>query len=127
MEALSALVQDNTEGDYGVVICNILRNIKLIKLEVGKLKRKNFMRAYAYTFSRFAMLSEEYGAKFNAAATKIYRKLEEENRLDIVKSIPALAAAILIAADVKESSLDDAMLSSFFGVTRQKVNAILGE
>lgn len=127
MEALSALVQDNTEGDYGVVICNILRNIKLIKLEVGKLKRKNFMRAYAYTFSRFAMLSEEYGAKFNVAATKIYRKLEEENRLDIVKSIPALAAAILIAADVKESSLDDAMLSSFFGVTRQKVNAILGE
>ena len=73
------------------------------------------------------MLSEEYGAKFNSAATKIYRKLEEENRLDIVKSIPALAAAILIAADVKESSLDDAMLSSFFGVTRQKVNAILGE
>ncbi len=127
METISALVQDNTEGDYGVVICNILRNIKLIKLEVGKLKHKYFMRAYAYTFSRFAMLSEEYGLKFNTAATKLYYKLEQEGRLADVKSVPALAAAILISADVKESALDDAMLTSFFGVTRQKVNAILGE
>lgn len=127
MEALSALVQDNTEGDYGIVICNILRNLKLIKLEVGKLKRKAFMRAYAFTFSRFAMLSEEYGEKFNAAAVRLYAKLQGEGRLDAVKSVRALSAAILITAGVKESALDDNMLHSFFGVTRAKVNAILGE
>ncbi len=126
METLSALIQDNTDGDYGVVVCNILRNLRLIPLNVGKLKRKAFLKAYAFTFSRFAMLSEEYGAKFNLSATNLYNKLEAEGRLKDVKSVPALAAAILIGAGVKESALDDEMLSSFFGVTRQKVNAILG-
>ncbi len=127
METLNALVQDNTEGSYGIVICNIMRTVKLAALNVGKLKRKAFLRAYAFTFSRFAMLSEEYGEKFNRAATTLYTKLEWEGRLNDVKSVPALSAAILILAGVKESALDDDMLRSFFGVSRQKVNAIIGD
>ena len=127
METLNELVQRNDSGTYGVVVCNLYRRLTLFPLEIGRNKRKTFLRAYGMAFSRFAMLSENYSELLNAAATKLYFKLESQDKLDEVRSVPALAAAIVRYSDIRESGLTDENMLSFFGADAQKVSALLGE
>lgn len=126
LEVLSALVQQNREGEYGIVICNLYKRVTLVPLKLGRNKKKIFLRAYGLAFSRFAMLETEYPFMLAAAAEKLYTKLESEGRLDICRSIPTLAAAILKFSEVKESGLSEEQICSFFGASVQKVNEILG-
>ncbi len=127
METLNELVQRNTAGEYGIVVCNLYRRLSLLPLDTGKFKRKTFLRAYGMAYSRFAMLAEDYCYLLNAAATKLYNKLEREDKLEEVRSVPALAAAIIKYSDIKESGLTDENMLSFFGADRKKVEALLGE
>lgn len=126
LDVLNALVLNGTEGEYGVVVCNLYKRVTLVKVAFGKNKRKIFTRAYALAFSRFAMLEESYPYMLAVAAEKLYNKLEEEGRLDCCKSASSLAAAILMFSEIEESGLNNAQICSFFGVSEQKVNAILG-
>ncbi|MDE7400624.1 MAG: hypothetical protein K2N17_01080 [Clostridia bacterium] len=125
LEALSALVQQNREGEYGLVVCNLYKKVTLVPLEIGKTKKKTFLRAYGLAFSRFAMLEPEYPFMLCTATEKIYSRLEREGKLDVCRSVPALAAAIMKFSEIKESGLKDEQLCSFFGVTEEKVNSIL--
>lgn len=125
LEVLSALVQQNREGEYGLVVCNLYKKVTLVPLEIGKTKKKTFLRAYGLAFSRFAMLEPEYPFMLCAAAEKIYTRLEREGKLDVCRSVPVLAAAIMKFSEIKESGLKDEQLCSFFGVSEEKVNLIL--
>ena len=127
METLSEIVSRNEGGDYGIVVCNLYRRLTLLPLEVGRNKRKTFLRAYGMAFSRFAMLSDGYGAMLNAAATKLYSKLESEKRLGDVRSVPVLAAAIVKSSDIREGGLSEEYMLTFFGANKDKVDALLGE
>ena len=126
LEVLSALVQQNREDEYGIVICNLYKRVTLVPLKLGRNKKKMFLRAYGLAFSRFAMLETEYPFMLAAAAEKLYQKLESEGRLGICRSIPPLAAAILKFSEVKESGLSEEQICSFFGANIDKVNEILG-
>lgn len=126
LEVLSALVQQNREGVYGVVVCNLYKRVTLVPLELGRNKKKTFLRAYGLVFSRFAMLESEYPFMLAAAAEKLYAKLAGEGRLDTCRSVPALAAAVFKYSEVKESGLNDEQICSFFGADIKKVNDILG-
>ena len=126
LEVLCALVQRNIEGEYGVVVCNLYRHLTLVPVNVGRVKRKLFIKAYAQVFSRFAMLESEYPFKLAVATEKLYKKLEDEGRLETVRSASALAAAILKFSEVNENGLTDEQLCSFFGATEAKINSILG-
>jgi len=126
LEVLSALVQQNREGVYGVVVCNLYKRVTLVPLELGRNKKKTFLRAYGLVFSRFAMLESEYPFMLAAAAEKLYAKLAGEGRLDACRSVPALAAAVFKYSEVKESGLNDEQICSFFGADIKKVNDILG-
>ncbi|MDE7379538.1 MAG: hypothetical protein K2N14_00665 [Clostridia bacterium] len=126
LEVLSNLVQRNCEGEYGIVVCNLYKRVTLVPLNVGRYKRKTFLKAYALVFSRFAMLEKEYPFMLCASAERLYKKLEEEGRLDECRSVPALAAAIFSFSEIKESGLSPEQLCSFFGANKDKVNLILG-
>ncbi|MDE7087684.1 MAG: hypothetical protein K2O67_05785, partial [Clostridia bacterium] len=126
LEVLSALVQQNKPGSYGVVVCNLYRRVNLVPITIGRAKKSAFLKAYGLVFSRFAMLEQEYPFMLGAAAEKLYNKLSEEGRLDCCRSIPALAAAILRYSEIKESGLSDEQICSFFGANADKVNSILG-
>lgn len=127
MELLSGLAQQNNNGVYGITLCNMYRRVSLIKIEVGRKKRKTFIHAYGLAISRFAMLDETYSAKIAAAVEVLYEKLEEEGRLDDCRSVPDLAAAIIIFAGLKEDALSDGQIFAFFGANAAKVKKILGE
>ena len=126
LEILSELVERNSEGEYGVVVCNLYKKVTLVPINVGRSRKKTFLRAYGLVFSRFAMLEPEYPFMLSVATEKLYAKLLEEGRLDSCRSVPALAAAILKFSEVKESGLSDEQMCSFFGADERKVNAILG-
>ena len=127
METLNELVQRNGGGEYGIVVCNLYRRLTLLPLTIGRTKRKTFLRAYGMAFSRFAMLSENYGELLNTAATNLYFKLECEGRLEEARSVPVLAAAIIRCSQIKESGLTEDNMLSFFGADKKKVEALLGE
>ncbi|MCM1546175.1 MAG: hypothetical protein NC033_03970 [Clostridiales bacterium] len=126
LDVLSALVEKNREGEYGIVVCNLYKRVTLVPLNLGRNKKKVFMRAYALAFSRFAMLETEYPFMLSAGAEGLYNKLDREGRLNICRSEPALAAAIIKFSEIKESGLGDEQICSFFGTNMQKVNEILG-
>lgn len=126
METLNALVQQNEEGEYGLVVCNIYKRVTIVPVNLGKPRRKTFLKAYGLAFSRFAMLAEEYSFKLAASCEKLYEKLERENRLDGCRSVSALAAAIVKYAEIKENGLNEEQIYSFFGTDTEKVNKILG-
>lgn len=126
LEVLSALVQQNREDVYGIVVCNLYKRVPLVPLRLGRNKKKIFLRAYGLAFSRFAMLETEYPYMLSSAAESLYKKLESEGRLDICRSVPALAAAILKYSEIQESGLSEEQICSFFDANIQKVNEILG-
>lgn len=126
METLNALAQQNTEGEYGIVVCNIYKRITIVPVNLGKFRKKTFLRAYGLAFSRFAILAEEYSYKLAAACEKLYEKLEAERRLEGCRSVSALAAAIVKFAELNDNGLNDGQIYSFFGTDPEKVNKLLG-
>ncbi len=127
MELLSGLVQKNTGGVYGITVCNMYRRINLIKIEVGRKKRKTFLHAYGLAVSRFAVLDETYSAKLAAAAEMLYEEIEGKGKLDECRSAPDLAAAIVLYAALEEEALSDGQIFAFFGANAAKVNKLLGD
>lgn len=127
LQLLGGLVQQNKEGEYGMTLCNIYRRIHLVPIDVGRNKRKTFLRAYSVVFARIAIIGADYPYKLAAAAEKLYCKLEEEGRLDVCRSVEALAAAILRYSEIEGVGLTDEQVYMLFGVNKEKVDKILGE
>lgn len=127
MELLSGIAQKNLDGVYGITVCNMYRRINLIKIEVGRKKRKTFLQAYGLAISRFAVLDETYSAKIAAAAELLYKDIGEKGKLDECRSVPDIAAAIILYAGLKEDALTDGQIFAFFGANAEKVNKLLGD
>ncbi len=126
LELLSGRTQQNKEGVYGIVLCNMYRRVTINRVELGRKKRKAFLHAYGLAFSRFAILDESYSARIAIAVESLYDKLLEEERLDDCRSVPDLAAAIIQTADLKEE-LSLQQICSFFGANEDKVKILSGE
>ncbi len=127
MHTIGMIAERNERCEYGVVVCNIYRKLNLIPLEVGRTKRKMFIRAYALTVSRFGLINSDYIYIMHEAAAGLYKKLSEQNRLGDVKDAQSLAAAIYMLSGVQESGLDDATVCAFFGAKRKNYEKIIGE
>lgn len=126
IEALTSLAERNEDDSFGTVICNIYKRVTMRKLDVGRTKRLNFVRAYARLVAHFSILDDVYGEKFAVTAERLYKQLESEGRLDSVKDVSALAAAIYIKSSVRAVGVTEQTAAAFFGVTDQKINKILG-
>ncbi|MGN0812451.1 MAG: tetratricopeptide repeat protein [Candidatus Coproplasma sp.] len=126
IELLSGRVQQNREGVYGIVVCNLYKRVNILRVELGRKKRKTFLQAYGLAFSRFAILDETYGVMIAVATEELYDCLTEVERIDDCKSIPDLAAAIIKFSTVKEDiSLNQ--ICDFFRADIKKVEKLLGD
>lgn len=124
---LTLLGERNEENSFGVVICHLYKRIVFQSITVGRLKRKNFISAYARLAAHFSMINDEYGAAFAKAAEELYCKLESEGRLACASDTDALTAAIYYMAGIKEPLVKREDLSSFFDTTDKKIKDILGD
>ncbi len=124
---LVLLGERNEDNSFGVVLCHMYRRIDFRALCVGRLKKKNFVSAYARLVAHFAFLDESLSEKFAVSAENLYKKLESENRLSCASDVDALTAAVYFNADLEYSLMKDENIYSFFDTTENKIKNILGE
>lgn len=126
LELLSGRVQQNKEGVYGIVVCNMFKRVNIFRVELGRKKRKAFLQAYGLAFSRFAILDESYSLLIAQATEGLYDKFIDEDKFDRCKSVPDLAAAIIKYSSIKEE-LSLEQICAFFGADVKKVEILLGD
>lgn len=106
---------ERNEGDrFGVVICNIYKNVELHAVRLGRTKRKYFISAYAAVVSRFAVINESYSSIFASAVQSLYKKMEKSGILSAAEDVNALAAAIFAVSGVKHIEITESDMLNFF-------------
>ncbi|HIR67445.1 MAG TPA: hypothetical protein IAB94_05315 [Candidatus Coproplasma avicola] len=127
MQTIGFIAERNEDSSYGVVVCHIYRRLDIPALKVGRAKRKYFVKAYAMTVARFALVDPDYVYALNAAAGNLYKSLSEGGRLDGAKDIPVLAAAIYLKSGIGEGNTAPEAACAFFNADESKLNILLGE
>ena len=125
IDVLTSLAERNTFECFGVVICHVYKRITTTELEIGRLKRKFFVQAYARLVAHFSVLEDDYGFLFAEAAEKIYRKLSDCGRLEEVKSVDVLTAAIYRLSEVNAAGIEGDKIYSFFEVDKEQIDNLL--
>ena len=116
----------NEDNCFGVVICHQYKRVVFRRLDIGRLKRKFFVSAYAGLTAHFAVIDGENGEKFACAAEKLYNKLALEGRLSDITDADALTAAVYYLSGVNEPEIKRDKLSQFFDTDEKKIIKILG-
>lgn len=127
VQILTMLAERNEENCFGVVICNMYKRLFFHRLELGRLKRKNFIVAYARLTAHFAIIDAKYSETFAATVEQVYKKLAEADMLYVAADTDALTAAIFFLSDVSEPKIPRSRLAEFFDTTDKKIDRILGE
>lgn len=127
IDMLSRLAERNVFDCFGVVVCNVYKRVTTQPLELGRTKRKSFVRAYAKLVAHFSILDDDYGNAFAEAAEKLYEKLFNENRLDDAKNEDVLTAAVYSLSGVCAAGIEGDGIYSFFDITREQVDKLIGE
>ena len=125
IEALRLLFERGKECSFGVVICNVYKEVYSRALRLGKTKRKTFLRGYAEAASKFSILGAGYTAKIAAVTEKLYADLAEAGFLETVKTPAALAAAIYAEAGLKEAGGGIIAACALFAASEKEAGNIL--
>ena len=124
IETLYMLLNRNEDADFGVVLCNIYRKVSLLRIKLGRKKRKRFLESYAKVASRFIAVNESYAKKLKQAAEKLYRSLERYEALDLIENTDDCACAIFVLSGLKELGKDAENVASAFGANPEKVGVL---
>lgn len=124
---LTDIYMRNEENDFGVVLCHVYKNVKIVPVKLPRLKRKNFIVAYSRIVARFGIISEEYTWAFNKATREIYFALEEKDMLDASANCGVLAALIYKLSGVKLQGVDDKKVLEYFDADAEEYYRICGE
>ena len=98
---LTELGLRNEDRKVSVVICNSLKEFAFRKLTLGRTKRKQFIEAYSYLASHFALLDGKLSNKFAVSAENLYSRLTQEEKLAFIANSNELACAIYLNSKVK--------------------------
>lgn len=101
MKILAEIGERNEDGEWSLVICNMVRSVRFYKLDLPRLKKKTFVSSYAYLTAHFALIDDKISRKFALSCMKTYKKLEAEGKLKSVKNSNELSAAIFLNAKIK--------------------------
>lgn len=125
VETLRMLLERNENRRIGVVLCHIYRKVVLLKIAVGRKKRKRFVEAHAKVASKFIVINDGYGEKMKRATETLYQSLEKLNSLDSVQSSDDLACAILVLSEIKEMRGDLQTLAKAFDADVERVQMLV--
>ncbi|MBQ8342547.1 MAG: tetratricopeptide repeat protein [Clostridia bacterium] len=125
IEALRLLLERNEDLDVGLVLCSIYRRVPLLRIKIGRKRRKKFVESYAKVASKFVAISDMHGKKIAAAAEKLYRALEKHDALDLVDKDDDCACAIFLLSGIKELGRDKAMIASAFDANLDRVHVLM--
>jgi hypothetical protein len=127
VHTLSEICMTDSDESYGVVLCNIYRNITCLPLKVGRAKRNNFKQAYSHLFARFGIVNQSYVPLFRIVTQELYEEMAQTDRLKLSDDIHALTSAIFYRTGIDDLGVDRKTIYTFFGADREKFLQILGE
>lgn len=125
VETLRLLMERNEDDEFGLVLCNIYRRVPLMRIAVGRKKRKRFIEAYAKIASKISVVSDNYAIKLKDAAEKLYSALEEYGGLDLIDNTDDCACAIFLLSGLKDLGGNADSIAAAFGANPQKVNVLV--
>lgn len=125
VETLRLLMERNEDDEFGLVLCNIYRRVPLMRIAVGRKKRKRFVEAYAKIASKFSVVSDNYAIKLKESAEKLYSALEEYGGLDLIDNTDDCACAIFLLSGLKDLGGNADSIAAAFGANPQKVNVLV--
>ena len=126
IDMLAKLCMRNEDNEFGVVICHIFKRVRLLKLEIGRVRRKNFLKAYSNLVGHFALIDERLVNSFARAAQDIYFALAEADNLSAADDADALTAAIFKKSGAGKSVKIN-NIENFFDVSEERISKICGE
>jgi hypothetical protein len=125
VETLRLLYERNEEDEFGIVLCHIYRKVPLLKVQLGRKKRKRFIEAYARVASKFSVINDVYAKKIKTATESLYRDLEGCNALDLVDKADDCACAIFLYSGIKDLRGDIEVVAKAFEANTDKVKVLL--
>lgn len=111
LEALRALYERNEEECFGVVLGHVYRKVTLRAIQIGRKKRKSFLKAYANVASKFSLFSEKNGEMIKKAAEMLYHAFETYDGMELIDDTNACACAIFMESDLKDFQTDEDLLN----------------
>lgn len=124
IETLYMLLNRNEDIELGIVLCNIYRKIKLLRIKIGRKRRKRFLEGYAKVASKFVVINDSYAEKLKIAAETLYRALEAYDALDLIDNTDDCACAIFVTAGLKELGTDAQSVAQAFGASAERVGVL---
>ena len=125
IETLRMLLERNEDDEIGIVLCNIYRRLRILRIAIGRKRRAKFMEAYAKLASKFIVIKDGYSEKIKTAAETLYRALESYNSLDLVDNTDDLACAMFLISGLKELGNDAQMIANAFEANADRVKVLL--
>ncbi|MBQ8657986.1 MAG: hypothetical protein IJ506_02525 [Clostridia bacterium] len=125
IETLRMLLERNEPASFGLVLCNIYRKIHLLKIDIGRKKRKKFIDGYARIASKFIAISDGYAKKIKNSAEKLYRAVEKNEQFDLLDNGDDIACAIYLLSGLRELGKDVDQISAVFEANAAKVRVLL--
>ncbi len=125
IEALRLLYSRNEDNTFGVVVCNIYRDLHLARIKIGKRKHKRFVEAHAKVASKFTIINDVYGDKIKAMTEYVYRVFVKKDCWELAESSDDLACAIYLLGGLKEVGKDSKTASPAFDAHSENVDRIM--
>ena len=125
VELLRLLFARNEENGFGVVICNIYRDIRVYRVKIGQKRHRKFVDAYAKTASKFSVIDDSYGRRIRDTAESLYRVFTEKGCWELADNSDDLACALYLLAGLKELGTDARSVAPAFDAAPDRVDAIM--
>lgn len=124
VETLRMLLERNEEAEFGLVLCNIYRRVRLPRIEIGRKRRKKFVEAFAKIASKFIVINAVYGKKIKSATERLYRALEKQDLFELADGVDDCACAIYLLSGLKELGNNMELITVAFDAKLEKVEAL---
>ncbi len=125
IETLRLLYERNEDAEFGVVLYNIYKKAYLMRVKLGRKRRKKFLEAYAKLASKFSLIREGYGLKIKRATEALYNALAEYDSLHLVDNVDDCACAIFMMTGIGELGKNSAVIAAAFEANVERVKVLL--
>ncbi len=125
LETLKMLYDRNEDMQLGIVLYDIYHSLQILKINIGRKKRKRFIESYAKVASKFSVVNNDYGKRLKTASERFYRALEQNGGLELIQGVEDCACAIFFYSGIKEIPKKREEMAQIFGADIKRVNALL--
>ena len=127
LDLLTDLYNRNKADEFGVVLCHVYKNVKVVPVKLPRAKSKNFIFAYAHVATRFGIIDENFIYKLNSATQRAYEIYAQKEMLEQSKDVGVLMAIIYKISGIDVEGVTKDNFFACFDADEQEYDRITGE